>query len=66
MCVCILYSLESNDMSIVGMQMDHILTDRIGIRIKKIDMDFRYLNILADMDTDMFLNFNYPYPYSRL
>ena len=36
----------------LGVQTDQILSDRIRIRIRK-------------LDTDMVLNFNYPYPNSR-
>ena len=42
------------------MQTYHILTDRIKIHIKKLDTNIQYPNILADMDVDMLLNFNYP------
>ena len=49
----------------VGVQTDRILSDRIRIRIRKLDTDIRYPNIRADTDTDMVLNFNYPYPNSR-
>ena len=49
----------------LGVQTDRILSDRIRIRIQKLDTDIRYPNIRADTDTDMVLNFNYPYPNSR-
>ena len=50
----------------LGVQTDRILSDRIRIRIRKLDTDIRYPNIRADTDTDtnMVLNFNYPYPNS--
>ena len=49
----------------VGVQTGQILSDRIRIRIRKLNTDIRYPNIRADTDTNMVLNFNYPYPNSR-
>ena len=52
---------------LVGVQTDRILSDRIRLRIRKLDTDIRYPNIRADTDTDMdmIFNFNYSYPNSR-
>ena len=47
----------------LGVQTGRILSDRIRIRIRKLNTDIRYPNIRADTDTG--LNFNYPYPNSR-
>ena len=49
----------------LGVKTGRILSDRIRIRIRKLDTDIRYPNIRADTDTNMVLNFNYPYPNSR-
>jgi hypothetical protein len=48
----------------VGVQTDRIISDCIRIRIQIFDTDIRYPNICVDTDTDMVLNFNYPYPNS--
>ena len=39
--------------------------DNIRSIFEKLDVDIRYPNIHVDMDTDMVLSFNYPYPNSR-
>ena len=49
----------------IGVQTGWILSDRIRIRIRKLDTDIRYPNIRADTDTDMVLNFNYLCPNIR-
>ena len=55
---------EGSDLSLfarsLAVQTGRILSDRIRIRIRKLDTDIQYSNIRAD--TDMILNFNYPYP----
>ena len=50
---------------LIRVQTDRTISDCIRICIRKFDTDIWYPNIRADMDTDIVLNFNYPYPNIR-